>query len=73
MVFTTTDNEEAARFIAKTLIGNKLAACVQLNEVQSFFYHEAGDSPLPNFASGVKLWNRCIKEAKEIRLFIKPY
>ena len=54
VVITTTDNEEAAKLIAKTLIEDKLAACVQLDRVQSFFHHEAG-----------------VKQAKEIRLFVK--
>ena len=41
VVITTTDNEETAILIARTLIETELAACVQLDEVQSFFYHEA--------------------------------
>ncbi|MDP4832257.1 MAG: divalent-cation tolerance protein CutA [Rickettsiaceae bacterium] len=41
VVITTTNNEETAKLIAKTLVESKLAACVQLDEVQSFFYYEA--------------------------------
>ncbi len=41
VVVTTTDKEETANLIAKILLENKLAACVQLDKIQSFFYHEA--------------------------------
>jgi periplasmic divalent cation tolerance protein len=40
VVITTTDNKETAKLIAKTLVKTKLAACVQLDEVQSFFCYE---------------------------------
>lgn len=41
VVITTTDDEETAILIARTLIKTELAACVQLDEVQSLFYYEA--------------------------------
>lgn len=42
VVITTTNNEKTATLIARNLINNKLAACVQLDEVRSFFYHGEG-------------------------------
>ena len=42
VVITTTDNKETAKLIAKTLVKTKLAACVQLDEVQSFFAMRSG-------------------------------
>ena len=41
VVMTTTNSEETAILIARTLIECKLAACVQIDEVRSFFYYEA--------------------------------
>jgi len=40
VILTTTNNKETAELIAKTLIENKLVACVQMDEVQSFFNYE---------------------------------
>jgi len=40
IVITTTDNPEIAKNIASYLIENKLAACVQMDEVLSFFRWE---------------------------------
>ncbi len=40
IVLTTTDSEETANKIAKNLIQQRLAACVQIDKVQSFFYYE---------------------------------
>jgi periplasmic divalent cation tolerance protein len=42
VVITTTDSEKTAELIARELINSKLAACVQLDQVQSFFYHDDG-------------------------------
>lgn len=41
IIMTTTDNEEIANTIASILIKSKLAACVQFDEVRSFFDWEA--------------------------------
>ena len=41
VVLTTTDDREIAEFIVSTLIKDKLAACVQIDEVESFFEYEA--------------------------------
>ncbi|MCT7524057.1 divalent-cation tolerance protein CutA [Aliarcobacter cryaerophilus] len=37
IVQTTTSNEEEAKKIAKILIQDKLAACVQLKDIESFY------------------------------------
>ncbi len=40
LVVTTTDKKDIAKLIAKKLVQKKLAACVQINEVESFFEYE---------------------------------
>lgn len=41
IVLTTTDNKKNADLIAKSLIENNLAACVQIDKVESFFYYKS--------------------------------
>ncbi|MDP5110598.1 MAG: divalent-cation tolerance protein CutA [Rickettsiaceae bacterium] len=41
VVLTTTDSKKNAILIAKTLLETKLAACVQIDKVESFFCYEA--------------------------------
>ncbi|MCF8494468.1 MAG: divalent-cation tolerance protein CutA [Rickettsiaceae bacterium] len=40
MVITTTDTEDIANKIAGKLVEQRLAACVQIDKVKSFFYYE---------------------------------
>ena len=40
VVITTTDSEEVANKIASDLVEQRLAACVQVDKVKSFFYYE---------------------------------
>jgi periplasmic divalent cation tolerance protein len=40
IVFTTTDSEDIANKIAVKLVEQRLAACVQVDKVKSFFYYE---------------------------------
>jgi periplasmic divalent cation tolerance protein len=40
VVLTTTDSKKKADAIAKTLLKSKLVACIQLDEVESFFCYE---------------------------------
>lgn len=37
LIITTTDSKEKAQLIAKALISKKLAACVQIDTVESFY------------------------------------
>jgi periplasmic divalent cation tolerance protein len=37
---TTTDSRDVAKLIARELVVNKLAACVQVDKVNSFFFWE---------------------------------
>ena len=37
VVFTTTDSLEEARKLTKTLVEQKLAACAQISEIESFY------------------------------------
>ncbi len=39
-VFTTIDNFDEARKLAKTLVEQKLAACAQISEIESFYTWE---------------------------------
>ncbi len=41
IVLTTTDSKKNANLIARTLLEDKLVACVQIDKVESFFYYEA--------------------------------
>ena len=40
IVFTTTDSEDIANKLAVKLVEQRLAACVQVDKVKSFFYYE---------------------------------
>jgi periplasmic divalent cation tolerance protein len=40
VVMTTTDSRDVAKLIAQGLVTNKLAACVQIDKVNSFFFWE---------------------------------
>jgi periplasmic divalent cation tolerance protein len=40
IVITTTDSEDIANKIAGKLVEQRLAACVQIDKVKSFFYYE---------------------------------
>ncbi|MCF8493800.1 MAG: divalent-cation tolerance protein CutA, partial [Rickettsiaceae bacterium] len=39
IVITTTDSEDIANKIAGKLVEQRLAACVQIDKVKSFFYY----------------------------------
>ena len=39
-VFTTTDSLEEARKLAHTVVGEKLASCAQISEIESFYTWE---------------------------------
>jgi len=49
VIITTTDNAKTAKLIAKTLVKAGLAACVQLDQVQSFFAMRDGLSRRKKF------------------------
>ena len=42
MVITTAPDQEEAEKMAEGILGNRLAACVQMNGIQSFFLWEGG-------------------------------
>ena len=68
IVITTTDNKKTAELIAKNLIQSKLAACVQIDNVHSFFCYKEE-------LSSQKEWRLWIKAKNdnygEIELSIK--
>ena len=55
LIITTTDNEETAKNIAKKLVEDKLAACVQILENMKSFY----------------FWKNQVVEDKEYLILIK--
>lgn len=66
IVITTTDNKKTAELIAKKLIESKLAACVQIDDVHSFFYYDQK----PMNAKEVRLW---IKANNDNYKFIEDF
>jgi periplasmic divalent cation tolerance protein len=54
IVITTTDNKKIANNIASYLIENKLAACVQMDEVLSFFKWEGRTQQTKEFRLMIK-------------------
>ncbi len=54
VVFTTTDKKNIAKLIANELILKKLAACVQIHEVESFFEYNGKVSNIEEFRLIIK-------------------
>lgn len=54
IVLTTTDNREVVDSICKTLLEKKLAACVQVDEVESFFCYNSKYEQTKEFRLQVK-------------------
>lgn len=54
VILTTTDSEKIANLIAKTLIESKLAACVQIDKVKSFFYYDNQCNEIEEFRLMIK-------------------
>ena len=73
VVLTTTDSKETAILIAKTLIERKLAACVQLDEVVSFFCYEAESSETKEFRLMIKASSDNYKAIEESIKFNHNY
>jgi periplasmic divalent cation tolerance protein len=53
-VYTTTSNAEEARKIAQTLVERQLAACVQINTIESFYRWEGAVQNDPEYRLMVK-------------------
>ena len=50
IVLTTTDSKKNANLIARTLLEDKLVACVQIDKVESFFTTRQAIGKRMNFA-----------------------
>ena len=53
-VFTTVDSKEQARKIAAALVDRKLAACVQVSHIESFFTWQGQTQDEPEFRLMIK-------------------
>ena len=53
-VFTTVDSDDEARKIAAALVERKLAACVQVSQIESFYTWEAATQNEPEFRLMIK-------------------
>jgi periplasmic divalent cation tolerance protein len=75
IVLTTTDSREIAEQIAKSLIEQKLAACVQIDEVESFYDWEGKYTVSNEFRLMIKskqnlyhMVEACIKSSHNYRI-----
>ena len=73
IVLTTTDSKENASLIAETLLKNKLAACVQIDKVESFFYYEASYRQTNEFRLMIKALSDNYKLIEESIKFNHSY
>lgn len=53
-IFTTIDSEEQARTIAAALVERKLAACVQVSRIESFYAWEGATQNEPEWRLMIK-------------------
>lgn len=73
IVLTTTDRKENASLIAETLLKDKLAACVQIDKVESFFYYEASYRQTNEFRLMIKALSDNYKLIEESIKFNHSY
>lgn len=73
IVLTTTDSKENASLIAETLLKDKLAACVQIDKVESFFYYEASYRQTNEFRLMIKALSDNYKLIEESIKFNHSY
>lgn len=66
VVLTTTDSQETANKIAQALIEQRLAACVQIDKVQSFFYYEDDCRNAEEFRLMIKAASKNYKIIEEL-------
>ncbi|MEC7736611.1 MAG: divalent-cation tolerance protein CutA [Candidatus Neomarinimicrobiota bacterium] len=72
-VFTTTDSLEEARELTKTLVEQKLAACAQISEIESFYTWENGVQNDQEFRIMVKTTKDKYKDVEKAILKIHSY
>jgi periplasmic divalent cation tolerance protein len=65
IVLTTTDSEVVAHKIATNLIEQRLAACVQIDKVKSFFYYENRPQQEEEFRLMIKAASKNYKNIEE--------
>ena len=72
-VFTTTDGLEEARKLATTLVEQKLAACAQISEIESFYTWENDVQNDQEFRIMVKTTKDKYKDVEKAILKIHSY
>jgi periplasmic divalent cation tolerance protein len=76
MLLTTLPTVEEARRIAKLLVDERLAACVQLSAIESFYRWDGGVANEPETLLRIKtrtaLFDKAISRLKEIHPYTVP-
>ena len=72
-IFTTTDNLEEARKLANTLVEQKLAACAQISEIESFYTWDKEIQNDQEFRIMVKTTKDKYKDVEKAILKIHSY
>jgi periplasmic divalent cation tolerance protein len=73
MIITTTDSLEVTQKISKTLIKEKLAACVQYHKISSVYEWEGKLEESEEYRILIKTTNTHLEEATNKILFIHNY
>lgn len=66
IIYTTTDNIENAERIANNLLQQKLAACIQVDEVYSFFVFEGKNRKAKEFRLTIKAQSSNYKQIEKL-------
>ena len=72
-VFTTTDSLEEARKLTKTLVEQKLAACAQISEIESFYTWDKEVQNDQEFRIMFKTTKNKYKDVEKAILKIRSY
>jgi periplasmic divalent cation tolerance protein len=72
-VVTTTDSIEAAETIATAVLGERLAACVQISQCQSWFHWQGKVEQAAEFRCTMKSRADLYPELEEIIRRLHPY
>jgi len=73
MVITTTPNREIAEKLAESILIQRLAACVQMVDIRSFFIWEGGLHKEGEVALHIKTTEACYRELEAHILEHHPY
>jgi periplasmic divalent cation tolerance protein len=73
MVITTTPNREIAEKLAESILNQRLAACVQMADIRSFFIWEGGLQKEGEVALYIKSTESCYSKLEAHILEHHPY